>query len=98
MVPVCRVTAGRQVSKDGLKLIAEISEARSWPSYLFLDSVTCHNLPHPSTLAYSMQGSFHHEATKYLNVDQKCEISSERMENWPQKSHYDDSTNHMEML
>src|SRR6267143_3966826 len=57
------------MSKEGLKLIAEISEVRSWPSYLFIDSVTCHYLLLHSTLAFSMHERVNHEGTKHLNVD-----------------------------
>src|ERR1700681_4980066 len=84
MVRVCRVTAGRRwVSKDRLKPIAEISKLRSWASYLYIDSVTCHNRLFPSTLAFSMHGRVNHERTKHLNVDQQYEISPEHRENWP---------------
>ena len=58
---VCRVTAGRRVSKEGRKLIAETSEVRSWPSYLFLHSITCHDVLLHSTLAFPMHGRFNHE-------------------------------------
>src|SRR5882762_7286361 len=98
MVREGRVTAGRRwVSKDGLKLIAYVSELRSLHSYLFIDSVTCHNLLFHSTLAFSMHGRFNHEGTKRPNVDQRCEISPERKENWPHKSHRYDSRDHVEM-
>ncbi len=61
------------MSKYGLKQVAEISEVRSWSSYLFMNSITCHNLLLHSTLAFSMHGCGNHEGTKNLNVDVQCE-------------------------
>jgi hypothetical protein len=93
IVRICRVTAGRQwVSKDGLKLITEVSEVHSWASYLFIDSVTCRNLLLHSTLAFSMHGLINHEGAKHVDVDRRCESSPERGEKWPHKSQRCDFT------
>jgi len=85
------------MSKYGLKQVAEISEVRSWSSYLFMNSITCHNLLLHSSLAFSMHGLINHEGAKHVDVDRQCEISPERGEKWP-KNLTVMFANHMEML